>query len=92
MKDEYDEITSKKGIYEYVLSGNDRCLNIRTFKDSEKRSVYERQNGIYPVCKKHFEIEEMEADHITPWCEGGHTTIDNCQMLCKDDNRRKSNK
>ncbi len=92
MKDEYDEITSKKGIYEYVLSGNDRCLNIRAFKDSEKRSVYERQNGICPVCKKHFEIEEMEADHITPWCEGGHTTIENCQMLCKDDNRRKSNK
>ena len=25
--------------------------------------------------KIHWEIEEMEADHITPWCEGGKTEI-----------------
>ncbi|MBQ8251335.1 MAG: DUF262 domain-containing protein [Alphaproteobacteria bacterium] len=92
MADEYDEITSKKGIYEYVLSGNERCLSIRAFKDGEKRKVYERQKGICPKCKKHFEINEMEADHITPWSKGGHTTIDNCQMLCKNCNRYKSDK
>jgi 5-methylcytosine-specific restriction endonuclease McrA len=34
----------------------------------------------------------MEADHITPWHEGGKTNAENCQMLCKDDNRRKSGK
>ena len=90
MKDEYEEITSKKGIYEYVLSGDDRCLSIRAFRDSEKRTVYERQKGICPKCGKHFDIKEMEADHITPYSKGGHTTIDNCQMLCRDCNRRKS--
>ena len=42
--------------------------------------------------KKHFEIEEMEADHATPWHEGGKTDAKNCQMLCKEDNRRKSGK
>ena len=31
----------------------------------------------------------MEADHITPWHEGGKTEAANCQMLCRDDNRRK---
>lgn len=90
MKDEYDEITCKKGIYEYVLSGDERCLSIRAFKDSEKRAVYERQRGICPKCGKHFELDEMEADHITPYSKGGHTTIENCQMLCRDCNRRKS--
>lgn len=90
MADEYDEITSKKGIYEYVLSGDERSLNIRAFKDNEKRKVYERQGGICPKCGKHFDITEMEADHITPWSKGGHTTIDNCQMLCIDCNRIKS--
>ena len=90
MADEYDEITSKKGIYEYVLSGNDRCLNIRAFKDNEKRKAYERQKSICKKCGKYCEISEMEADHITPWSQGGHTTIDNCQMLCVDCNRRKS--
>lgn len=39
--------------------------------------------------KKSF---EMEADHITPWHEGGKTTAINCQMLCKQDNRTKSGK
>ena len=43
-------------------------------------------------CKKEFEISEMEADHIDPWYEGGETTPENCQMLCKEDNRRKSGK
>jgi len=91
MADEYDEITSKKGIYEYLLSGNERSLNIRTFKDNEKRKTYERQGGVCPKCGKHFDITEMQADHIIPWSKGGHTTIDNCQMLCADCNRMKSN-
>ena len=58
--------------------------------DAMKQKVYEKQKGNCVVCKKHFEISEMEADHITPWHEGGKTTEENCQMLCKDDNRRKS--
>lgn len=35
---------------------------------------------------------EMEADHIDPWHSGGKTVENNCQMLCKPDNRRKSEK
>ena len=38
------------------------------------------------------ELDEMEADHIKPWHEGGQTTAKNCQMLCKDHNRRKAGK
>ena len=93
-----DDVTKRSGIYEYLLSGNEKYLNIRAFTDNEKRKVYERQNGLCPHCvaehreKTHYEIEEMEADHITPWCEGGKTSIDNCQMLCKEHNRRKSSK
>ena len=93
-----DDITRRSGVYEYLLSGNEKHLNIRAFTDNEKRRVYERQKGICPHCtaerreKTHYELEEMEADHITPWCEGGKTSTDNCQMLCKEHNRRKSNK
>ncbi len=93
-----DDISKKSGVYEYLLSGEEKHLNIRTFTDNMKRKVYEKQKGICPHCvkekrnKTHFKIEEMEADHITPWCEGGKTEIDNCQMLCKEHNRRKSNK
>lgn len=85
-----DDVTKKNGIYAYLLSGEEKYLNVRAFSPKMKREAYERQGGICPICKQHFEINEMEADHITPWHEGGPTTADNCQMLCKECNRRKS--
>jgi len=87
-----DDVTKKTGIYEYVLTGKEHHLNIRAFSDSMKRAAYERQNGICAKCKRPFTIEQMEGDHITPWHEGGKTDKENCQMLCKDCNRRKSGK
>lgn len=54
-----------------------------------KREAYERQHGICPSCGLHFDLSGMEGDHITPWHDGGRTVADNCQMLCRDCNRRK---
>lgn len=87
-----DEVTKKSGIYKYIMTSDERWLNLRSFTANQKREAYERQGGICPICGGHFEIDEMEADHITPWSQGGKTTSDNCQMLCKECNRRKSNK
>ena len=87
-----DDVTNKKGIYIYVLTRNEKYLNIRAFTDNQKRSAYERQQGICKTCGKHFDIKEMEADHITPWHAGGQTNAENCQMLCRECNRRKSGK
>ena len=87
-----DHVTSKSGIYEYVLTGEERHLNIRAFSDSQKQVSYKRQKGICVKCSEKFEFDEMEADHITPWHAGGKTAPENCQMLCKDCNRRKSGK
>ena len=87
-----DDVEKKSGIYAYILTKDERYLGIRTFSDSVKQKVYEKQKGNCIVCKKHFDISEMEGDHITPWHEGGKTVEVNCQMLCKDDNRRKSGK
>jgi hypothetical protein len=85
-----DDVSKKKGIYHYVLTRKEKHLSIRAFTDNQKREAYERQKGICTVCKEHFDISEMEADHVTPWHAGGKTAADNCQMLCKEDNRRKS--
>jgi len=87
-----DEVQKKSGIFSYVLTKDERYLNLRAFTDNQKREAYERQKGICPICKEHFEIEEMEGDHTDPWHSGGKTTAENCQMLCKEDNRRKSGK
>lgn len=87
-----DDVNNKKGIYEYLLSGNEKHLNIRRFSSNMKREAYERQLGVCAICHKHFEFEEMEGDHITPWSLGGKTNSENCQMLCVGCNRSKSNK
>ena len=89
-----DDVTNKKGIYTYVLSGEEKYLSIRAFSDSMKRQAYERQGGICPHCvsegkaKTHFAYEKMDGDHILPWNQGGKTTSENCQMLCIYHNRK----
>ncbi len=87
---EDEDVTKKTGIYPYVLTRNERLLSIRTFTDKQKRQAYEKQEGICTKCGQHFELKEMEADHITPWSKGGKTTIANLQMLCKQCNRTKT--
>lgn len=92
MSDPYEEIQKKAGIYEYVLDHNIKHLNLRTFNDSQKRSAYEKQNGICKLCGKYCEYSEMQGDHIIPWSKGGKTTESNLQMLCEECNKSKSNK
>ncbi len=87
-----DDVIKKNGIYPYILTRDEKYLSIRAFSDAQRQKVYEKQKGICVACKKHFDISEMEADHITPWHEGGKTIEENCQMLCREDNRRKSGK
>lgn len=90
MQDE--DVTKKKGIYEYLLSGNAKHLNVRAFSPRQRREAYERQKGVCAECGQYFEFKSMEADHIVPWHAGGKTEASNCQMLCQADNRRKSGK
>ena len=85
-----EDVTKKSGIFSYVLTKEEKLLNIRSFTPAHKRETFERQKGLCPVCGVYFNIDEMEADHITPWCKGGKTTTENCQLLCRHDNRIKS--
>lgn len=87
-----DDVTKQSGIYPYLLTGNERHLSIRAFTPAMKLSAYERQKGVCPMCNEHYDINQMEGDHITPWHAGGRTIAENCQMLCRDCNRRKSGK
>ena len=87
-----DDVSKKSGIYPYILTRDEKYLSIRKFSNAMKQKVYEKQEGNCVECKKHFEIAEMEGDHITPWHKGGKTDEENCQMLCKNCNRRKSGK
>lgn len=86
------EIQKQSGIIPYVLTGDERYLDLRAFPDDIKLAVWEQQNHICPNCGKEFDYEFMEGDHITPWREGGRTVVENCQMLCRECNRRKGAK
>ena len=87
-----DDVTKKTGIYPYILTRKEKHLSIRAFTDAQKLSAYEKQMGFCTDCGQHFELSQMEADHITPWRDGGRTIAENCRMLCRDCNRRKSGK
>ena len=102
-----DEVTSKKGIYLYLLSGNERALSLRQFSEAQRGQMYEKQKGFCAnalgnakglkgvKCQNEgvkLPIEQMHADHIMPWSKGGKTELNNCQMLCAACNLAKSNK
>lgn len=94
---EDDDVQKQKGIYEFLLcKDNDpfagRLLSLRAFEKRDKMSAYSKQGGICPICKEHFEFTEMEGDHIKPWSKGGRTVPENCQMLCRDCNGKKTDK
>jgi len=85
-----------------------RLLDVRVFDDATKRRVYKRQTeearrlgkSNCPLCAEGHEArrtkiwgeQEMEADHVKAWHNGGSTTEDNCQMLCVTHNRAKGNR
>lgn len=85
-----EDVQRQSGIYPYILTRDEKHLNIRTFPESVKQRVYEKQNGKCAECAESFPISKMEADHIRPWAEGGKTIEKNCQVLCKEHNRRKA--
>lgn len=88
-----EDVTKKSGIYPYLITKNEKFLNIRAFSDNIKREVFTEQNGICKCCGKQCEdVSDMEADHINPWSRGGKSNKENCQMLCMDCNRTKSGK
>lgn len=89
-----EDVQNKKGICSYVLTRDEHDLGLRAFPDRIKLEVWERQHHhcANPECPNkdaEFDIADMEGDHITPWRDGGRTVVENCQMLCRDCNRRK---
>lgn len=88
--DSLDEGDSTAKLVDYVFTQDRQYITPRLFPKAIAVRVYKKQNGICPICGKHFEFDEMQADHIHPWALGGKTKESNCQMLCKDCNNKKS--
>ncbi len=85
-----------------------KLLEVRVFDEATKKAVYAKQTADAqaknksncPLCtighdankNKIWKLDEMDADHVTAWSNGGATVAKNCQMLCKTHNRAKGNK
>jgi hypothetical protein len=83
-------------------------LDIRIFDEPTKKATYALQTkeatgsgtSNCSLCReghqasktKIWRIDEMDADHVTPWSKKGSTSPENCQMLCKTHNRSKGNR
>jgi hypothetical protein len=69
----------------------------RYFTDTEKGILYKKHGQCSHIydngdrCEKTL-YSDLECDHIKPWSKGGHTTIKNCQLLCREHNAQKGNR
>ena len=59
---------------------------------SVKERLYKEQNGLCNGCKTHFEIRNLEIDHIIPKSKGGGDYYENYQLLCGACNRMKGDR
>jgi 5-methylcytosine-specific restriction endonuclease McrA len=89
-------------------STDTKLLEVRVFDEPTKKSIHAKQTqaaesaGVSncPLCAlgndvnktKIWKLAEMDADHVSAWSNGGATSTENCQMLCKTHNRAKGNK
>lgn len=94
-----EDVTNKKGIYLYILDGDEKHLNVRAFDNTQKRIAFEQQHGYCPRCHrlhlptaghKFSSPSEMQGDHMISWKHGGKTIQSNLIMLCPDCNSDKS--
>lgn len=89
-------------------SKDTKLIDVRVFDDVVKKSVYSSQTekakskgeSNCSLCSighdtnktKIWNLNEMDADHVSAWSKGGLTSAENCQMLCKTHNRAKGNR
>ena len=78
------DVTTKEGIYEYIFDNSESHLHIRQFPPEIKTHVYEIQGQKCKDCGQYFALSDLQAHHNVRWIDGGHTTVENCVLLCRN--------
>jgi hypothetical protein len=89
-------------------STDKKLLAVRVFDEKTKRVAYNKQTqeaqakgkSNCPLCaighdankSRIYDLDEMDADHVSAWSKGGDSSARNCQMLCATHNRAKGNR
>ncbi len=72
----------------------------RAYNEAERIAIYRSAKGLCAVCTSQGKSDEeatvpwneYDADHIMPHSQGGATSLDNAQLLCRYHNRSKGAK
>lgn len=59
---------------------------------SEKRWLYGKQEALCAGCRERMQLKNLTIDHIIPDSKGGHSHLDNYQLLCGWCNSSKGNR
>ena len=57
-----------------------------------RKTLYGNQEGFCIGCKNHYNLKDLEVDHIIPRSKGGTDHKHNLQLLCGNCNRKKGNR
>ena len=60
--------------------------------DANRKKIYGEQEGHCNGCQTHFELRNLEVDHIISQSDGGTDHIENLQLLCGNCNRIKGDR
>jgi hypothetical protein len=84
---------SEAHVRRIVFDGSSRVTDVgatrRLFTGAARAAIEARDRTCYhPTCEE--PASRCEIDHITPWAEGGPTTLDNGRLACGFHNRQRS--
>jgi len=92
-----DEISQRKkrvdvlcGLLEPLFLRKDRT---RAFSKEQRRILWNSTEA--PRCAEGNHIltwDDFTVDHVDPWSKGGHTSLENADLMCRRHNSRKGNR
>jgi hypothetical protein len=97
------DLVLRQLFFEYLKSANFELIakdTRRAFNEAERIQIYRSAKGLCDACKREGKSDddatvpwnEYEADHLMPHSQGGATSVENGQLLCRYHNRTKGAK
>ncbi|MYF37536.1 MAG: hypothetical protein F4219_02010 [Gammaproteobacteria bacterium] len=93
-----DRIKADQGLFQDIQSRTDvpQRTDVGTLlmynAPSNKKALYGEQGGHCNGCAQHFQIQNLEVDHIIARAQGGTDHLENLQLLCGHCNRVKGDR
>ncbi|MBD5585754.1 MAG: hypothetical protein HDQ88_11785 [Clostridia bacterium] len=80
---DHPDIGNKMGIYEYILCGDDDCLNVKKFKKQDLQAVLDAQGGKCAKCGCELAAKDAKLMLIQDFKSGGRVELMNAMAVCK---------